>query len=235
MKNLIASLLATVTVVWPLMAVSAEAAIVPDRPSLSTGPEVLDAGILQLELGSRFAGGATPAVDFEVVQRFGLIPGLEFRVGAPLIVSGTTAKSGMSLGAKAQFLEGYLLSLGALGTVDMSPQGPSSTQAALLGTLGLPANLALTFNAGPSWSASGVEWTGALLLGYDLGDLWQVFGEVARYQDPASNGVGWGADAGLSVRVTEDVIWDLAVLKGLSPEAPDWAVTSGFSVRWGSR
>ncbi|MNX15760.1 hypothetical protein D3C86_456120 [compost metagenome] len=235
MKNSTASLLATLALVWPLMAISAEAAIVPDRPSLSTGPEALDAGILQLEVGSRFAGGTAPAAGFEAVQRFGLIPGLEFRVGAPLSVSGTTATSGMSLGAKAQFLEGYLLSLGALGNVDMSPQGPSSTQAALLGTLGLPANLSLTFNAGPSWSASGVEWTGALLLGYDPGDLWQVFGEIARYQDSAGSAVGWGADAGLSVRVTEDVIWDLAILKGLSPEVPDWAVTSGFALRWGSR
>lgn len=235
MKKTFAPLLATLAVVSPLMGASADAAIVPDRPSLSTGPEVLDAGIFQLELGSRFAGGTSPAAGFEALQRFGLIPGLEFRVGAPLSVSGTSASSGMTLGAKAQFLEGYLLSLGALGTVEMGPQGPSSPQAALLGTLGLPADLSLTFNAGPSWSASGVEWTGALLLGYDPGDLWQVFGEVARYQDPAGSGVGWGADAGLSVLVTEDVIWDFAVLKGLSPEAPDWAVTSGFAIRWGSR
>ena len=209
------------------------AAIIADRPSIATGPEVVEAGIFQLELGTRFAGGPAGSVGFEGVQRFGLIPGLEFRVGAPLTVGATTTSSSMSMGAKAQFLSGYLLSLGALAAVEMSPQG-SATQAAFLGTLGLPAGWSLTVNAGPSWSASELDWSGALLLDYNPGDLWQVFGEVARYQDAAGSRMGWGADMGLSVLVTEDLIWDLALLKGLSPEVPDWAVTSGFSLRWGS-
>jgi hypothetical protein len=219
--------------VSPILAGEAAAApIIADRPSISTGPEVLDAGIFQLEAGSRFSGGSLASAGFEVTQRFGLIPGLEFRVGTPLIVASGATSSSVSLGAKAQFLEGYLLSLGALGSVELSPQG-TSPQAAFLATLGLPAGYALTVNAGPAWSASGLEWTGAALLAYDSGNLWQAFGEVARYQDLAGTGTGWGADAGLEVLVTEDLIWDVAVLRGLSPEVPVWAVTSGFALRWG--
>lgn len=234
MKSPLASLLAALGLLAPL-AGAASAAIIPDRPSLSTGPEVLDPGIFQLELGTRFSQGPAGAVELEGLQRFGLIPGLEFRVGTPVTVSGTNTVSNMELGAKAQFLEGYLLSLSALGSVGLSSQGPATTQVALLGTMGLPAGLAMTFNAGPTWSPSGLDWSGALLLGYDSGNLWQAFGELARYQDPAGSAMGWAADMGLEVLVTEDVIWDLAVLKGLSPEVPDWAVTSGFSLRWGNR
>jgi hypothetical protein len=211
------------------------APIVPDRPSLSTGPEALEAGIFQLELGSRFAGGQLASAGFEGLQRFGLVPGLELRVSSPLAVSGTSAFSSVSLGAKAQFLEGYLLSLGALGAVELSPLGPSTTQASMLATLGLPAGYGLTVNVGPSWSGASLDWIGSALLAYDSGDLWQAFAEVGRFQDPAGSALGWGADAGLQVLVSEDVSWDVAVLKGLSPEVPDWAFTSGFSVRWGSR
>ncbi len=233
MKKHLVPLSIAMLAVSPLLAREAAAAsIIPDRPSLSTGPEVLDAGIFQLEAGSRFTGGAMSSAGFEVTQRFGVIPGWEFRMTTPVTVASSTTASSVSLGAKTQFLEGYLLSLGALGSVEFSPQG-SSPQAAFLATLGLPAGYALTVNAGPVWSASGLDWTGAALLGYDSGNLWQAFGEVARYQDPASKGTGWGADAGLQVLVTEDVIWDVAVLRGLSPEVPDWAVTSGFSLRWG--
>ncbi len=236
MKSTIGPIMAAMLAASSLFCGEASAApIVPDRPSLSTGPETLEAGIFQLELGTRFAGGALASAGFEGLQRFGLVPGLEFRVSSPLAVSGTSAFSSVSLGAKAQFLEGYLLSLGALGTVELSPQGPSTSQASLLATLGLPAGYGLTLNVGPSWSGASLDWIGSALLAYDSGDLWQVFAEVGRFQDPAGSALGWGADAGLQVLVSEDVGWDIAVLKGLSPEAPDWAVTSGFSVRWGSR
>ncbi len=230
MSKTLASLAAACLLLLPVEAAGA-APIIPDRPSLSTGPEVLAPGLLQLELGSRFTGGSGATSGFEATQRFGLIPGLEFRVGMPLSVGAAQTSSSVSLGGKAQFLEGYLLSLGALGAVEMSPQG-SNSQAAFLATLGLPANFALTVNAGPIWSGS-LDWTGALLLAYDPGTLWQGFVEVARYQDTAGSGMGLGADMGLEVLVSEDVIWDLAVLKGLSPEVPEWGVTSGFSIRWG--
>lgn len=235
MQKTLLSLLAATAASFPLGA-PASAAIIADRPSLSTGPEALDAGIFQLELGTRYAGGtaAGAAVGFEAVQRFGLIPGIEFRVGAPLTVGSAATESSMMLGTKWQFLSGYLLSLGALAEVELSPLG-GGTQAALLGTLGLPAGFSLTVNAGPVWSASSLDWSGVFMLGYDSGDLWQAFGEVARYSDSAGNGMGLGADLGLSVLVTEDLVWDLALLKGLSPEVPDWGVTSGFSLRWGSR
>jgi len=235
MQKTLLSLMAALAASF-LLGAPASAAIIADRPSLSTGPEALDAGIFQLELGTRYAGGPATgaAAGFDAVQRFGLIPGLELRVGAPLTVSGATAASSMTLGAKWQVLSGYLLSLGALAEADLNPLG-GGTQAAFLGTLGLPAGFSLTVNAGPVWSASSLDWSGALLLGYDSGELWQVFGEVARYSDSAGNGMGLGADLGLSVLVTEDLVWDLALLKGMSPEVPDWGVTSGFSLRWGSR
>lgn len=230
MKKSLAMLMAAVWALSPIGPAAADP-IVADRPSMSTGPEVVEAGILQLELGTRFAGGRNPAAGFEATQRFGLIPGLEFRMAAPLTVGGSATTSSVSLGAKAQFLEGYLLSLGALGAVELSPQG-SSSQASLLATMGLPAGFSLTLNGGPTWS-TGLDWAGALLLGYDSGDLWQAFVEAARYQDSAGSGMGWGVDAGLEVLVAEDVLWDVAVLRGLTPEAPDWAVTSGVALRWG--
>lgn len=215
-------------------ALPAQAAIAPDRPSVATGPSTLEAGILQVEVGSRFAGGATPAVGFEAMQRFGLIPGLELRMTTPLQVSAGATGSSFSLGAKTQFLEGYLLSLGALGMVTMSPQDAPAMQASLLGTLGLPAGCSLTVNLGPAYGM-GLEWLGAACLTFDSGNLWQAYGEIARYQDAAGSGTGWGADAGLQVLITEEVSWDVAVFRGLSPELPDWALTSGVSWRWGAR
>lgn len=227
-------LLPALVALAPALALPAQAAIAPDRPSVAIAPSALEAGILQLEIGSRFAGGATPAVGFEATQRFGLIPGLELRMTTPLQISAAASDSSVSLGAKAQFLEGYLLSLGALGTVTLSPKDRPAMQGAFLGTLGLPAGFSLTVNLGPAYGAS-VEWLGAACLSFASGNLWQAYGEVARYQDAAGSGTGWGADAGLQVLITEDVSWDVAVLRGLSPEVPDWAVTSGVSWRWGAR
>lgn len=204
-----------------------------DRPSLSTGPLTLPAGILQLEIGTGFATGDRPAVQSELSQRFGLVPGLEFRMRAPLEVSGLEATSRLSLGAKAQFLEGYLLSLGALGSLELSPDANPSTQASMLATLGLPRGFALTLNAGPVLAPSGLDWSGAALLSYDPGDLWQVFGEIARLREAGA--ARWGADVGLSVLVSDDVSWDLSLFKGLTGGGTDWAVSSGFALRWGVR
>lgn len=211
---------------------AAAAAIRSDRPSFSTGPEVLDAGIFQLEAGSRFTGGSTPSSGFEVLQRFGLVPGLEFRALSPIDISASPASS-MALGLKAQFLSGYLFSLGALGLVELGSQGRIAPQAALLATLGLPAGFSLTLNAGPSWRTSGADWSAAALLGYDSGNLWQAYAEVARTPQSSGGGMSMAADAGLQVLVTEDLVWDLALVKGLGPEVADWGVTSGFSIRWG--
>lgn len=209
-------------------------AVIADRPSLSTGPEVLAPGLLQLEWGARYTGGTASigsAAGFEVTQRFGLIPGLEFRTTLPVTLESTQTLSSLAMGVKAQFLEGYLLSVGALGGVEWSPRG-NGAQAALLATLGLPANFSLTLNAGPVYEGAW-DWMGTLLLGYDPKTLWQGFVELGRYQDPAGVGMGLAVDAGLSVLVSEDVVWDVAVLKGLTPEVPDWGVTSGVSLRWG--
>lgn len=213
------------------LAPAGAAPLLADRPSMATGPQVLAPGILQLEIGSGFAAGALPAVQTELSQRFGLVPGWEVRMRTPFAVSGLDTRSGMELGTKAQFLEGYLLSLAGLAMLQLGPHVNPSVQGALLATLGLPHDLALTLNVGPTWASQGLDWFGALQVGYDSQELWQAYGELARV--PAGQSATTAVGAGLSVLVTDDASWDVSVTRGL--DAPDWTFASGFAVRWGAR
>lgn len=210
-------------------------AMASDRPRIAISPTIVKPGVLQLELGGRGAWGTKASTGLELTQRFGLIPGVELRMRVPMTAVGTGMAPSTGWGAKVQVLEGYMLSLGALANVDLDAQGQATSHAWGLATLGLPAGLALTVNGGPHAGPLGLAWTGTAALGYDSGDLWRLHGEVACHPAPGTGAVGWGMDAGLQALVTRDVLWDVSLFRGLTPEVPGWALSSGFAVRWGSR
>lgn len=215
---------------------AAAQAMSSDRPRIHVSPMAVKPGVLQLELGGRAAWGGSASTGLDLTQRFGLIPGLELRMRVPMTTAGSVSSPRFGWGAKWQVLEGYLLSLGALANVDLDALGQPTSHAWGLATLGLPAGFALTLNGGPHAGPLGLTWTGAAALGYDSGDLWRLHGEVARCPDPGTgSAVGWAMTTGLQALVTRDVLWDVSVFRGLTPEHSDWSLTSGFAVRWGSR
>ena len=102
--------------------------------------------------------------------------------------------------------------------------------------------LSLSYNVGATWeteedlkgdldTGASFNWTSSL--GYSLTDrlgaFAEIFGDVPL---SAPGGPETSFDTGLTLLLTDHFQWDALVGFGISEDAPDWFVGTGFSYRW---
>lgn len=242
--SLAAALLAAACLLGgPLAPAEARLPIVTDRPDIAESSLVVGPRVYQQEqaVQAETAGGVTSWL-FPSLHRLGLTDTLELRVETPLasLTGGRPAFEELAIGGKWHVIDGGELgewpSLAVLGHANLTASGYLEPIAKLLVDTTLPLDVSLGLNLGtslPGGQATPVM-TYAGSLGRDLTDMLRIYGEWSGEQG-SLNGQMAGVDGGLTWLLTEDMQLDMAVYKGLTPNAPDWYLTSGLSTRFGGR
>ncbi len=239
----------------------ADDVIDPDRPSLSTSARPVAPGVVQIESGGLYqkTSQANVAADrqlsVEATLRVGVLDWLELRLdGEPFVrLRGEDNDTGIgdfSLGAKIRLWrppEGSLWpTLGVLPFVKLplapAPIGTERPDFGLngLASFELPGDFSLDVNAQAA-ALGQTQPSGYLVqafttaaLSRKLGRSTSVFMEFFfNTREDRSAGDEAGLHAGLTYIVTPNLAVDCSVLTSLIGRAPDYAVRSGVSVRFG--
>jgi len=220
----------------------------PDRPGVSNGATTVGAGHLQIELGGNvFWDEGDKAFDtFPVAARYGVGKVFELRLESDT-VSIHGADRGVAdlfAGVKWTFHAGNP-TLGVMARARFPTGSRPFREAAVTPDFTLLANIPL----GEKWSveanvAVGVppaadengrvaQWIYAATVGAAVTSKFQAFGELALIGPDTHDGPHQAlADAGIAYALKDNLVLDLDVIAGLSPEAPDFGLTSGVSVRF---
>jgi outer membrane putative beta-barrel porin/alpha-amylase len=237
-----------------------EAAVAPDRPSVTNSAQTVPPGAIQIETGVEYArtsqagAAAERRLTWQGTLRLGLTERLEARLeGEPVVrVRGSEDETGagdLVLGLKYRFqdqAEGSRwpsLGLEPFVKVPTAPRpiGSGRTDFGIVGLASwdLPWNLNLDVNAGLA-AVGQSQPNGYLIQGLASASLGlQITGRLSGYVEVffASRGErdgrhNLGFDTGLSFLLTRLVALDAAVETSLTGRGPDYAVRAGVSVRF---
>lgn len=229
----------------------------PDRPGVSTSPQTVTRGALQLETGVEYSRERRAGEPNEhrtsvvALARYGIFDGLELRLALePVVVlrgpGDATNVGDLVLGGKIRVLDGVYGSarpaLSLLPTIKLptapDPIGSEKVDIGLAALVGWSlGRFSLTGNAGIA--AIGQD-NGYLVQGQLIGavaweaiDKLSLLGEVLWNSPEERHGDDFvGATAGASYRVTRDVAVDAAVIVSLAGRGPDYRVQTGITVRF---
>jgi hypothetical protein len=233
----------------------------PDRPDLTTGAEVVPAGVLQLETGleyerARVGGGPTEQrLALQATLRAGLTSALEVSLeGEPVVWSRAgrddTGSGDYTLGVKYRFhapaAEGAGPSLGVKPFVKLptasEPIGSERPDfgAILLMSLGLPWGLSLDTNAGVAAIGQSRP-DGFIPQGIASGSLsWAATERLSTItelffatKDARDSRDSLRATLAVVYRLTPRLAFDAGARTTLHGPGPDWSVLAGLSVRFG--
>jgi len=223
------------------------------RPDQTQGTTVVPEGTLQLESGLQYEKNATEEQDARtraypsVSLRYGLLDNLELRLqssyqdsviredGGRRTVSGTGP---LQAGFRLYMWDGAgwlpQAAFTATVAVPVTKSSMASDYAATAFRLGftntITSQLSLTYTVGYGWVQEGNETKYAVKLSGDLSEHIAAYGEV--YGTKASKSRPYHqTDAGLLFLVRHNMQLDVAAGVGLSRAAPDFFITTGFSVR----
>ncbi|GAB3536535.1 hypothetical protein GCM10027443_27110 [Pontibacter brevis] len=224
------------------------------RPDQTQGTTVVPKSTLQIESGFLYRESerkeqevkthAYPAVSL----RYGLHDRLELRIDGSFQdsviredVGGYRKVRGLGplgLGLRLYMWEGAgILPQAALTATIAPPVGNSSMVSGYadkelrLGfTNTIKPDLSLTYTMGYGWVKEGTEMKYAFKVSGDLSYRVAVYGEVYGTKAEGNRAVHQ-ADAGVLLIVRENMQLDIAAGFGLSRAAPDYFITTGFSVR----
>jgi len=230
----------------------------PDRPGAGTSAFTVPRGALQIESGidhasERRAGEPTQRrTSLATTVRYGLRDGVELRLdGEPFVAlrggEHATNVGDILLGAKLRLLEGGegplrpTLSLLPAVKVPTAP-APIGTERADFLLLGLASfsvgRVGLDLNAGAAAigqrDPSGylIQALVAATLGVDVTDTLNVFGEIFYASRAERDGDDLvGASAGISYKLTHNLVLDAAVITTLAGRGPDYRVQAGMTIR----
>ncbi len=245
----------------PVSAAVARQEVAPERPDITDSAQTISPGGFQLETGleySRARIGGSPAerrFSLDTALRIGLAERLELLVDAAPVVWLRTEREDLSrgdltLGLKYRFFgsddreAGLAVALRPfvkLPTAD-APIGSERTDFGLLLLLSqpLPADFSVDVNAGIA--AIGQRRPEGFLLqalvsaslSYELTPRLSPLIELFfRTKDERESRDLLGLTAGVVYLLNESFAVDAAVRTSLMGRGPDWAVTAGFSVRFG--
>lgn len=223
---------------------SAQPAIASDRPGLGSGSVVVDAGLLQFELGGEFADADTDAARISLGQglvRYGVVDGFELQaiLGSFTVTTGeddgTRGLQDVGLGAKLRLPSPAPRLTWSVAASVLFPTGADRFTADdvvpasfLLADLALTDRLAVTANVGASgWASDAgdqviVVVTPSVSLDDDVG----LYGGYAGYYNEfhwAEAGVTWRRGADLQLDVNGGVEID---------GGGAWFVGVGAARRW---
>lgn len=226
------------------VAIPAEARepLVTDRPDVAESSQALSVGGYQLEQAGQLESDAGAAsLGFPSLHRVGVGNGLELRLETPiasLSPAGALAED-LAIGAKWQFLDGgepgQAPSVALLGHAIFDRAGGVSPLLKLLADASLPlgfdlgVNLGATLPAGPL--ALGPAFPFAAAIAHPIDDRLRAYGEVSG-ELAALGPAQLGVDGGFAFLATDDLQLDVALYRGLTPNAPAWYLTTGVSLRW---
>jgi hypothetical protein len=218
--------------------------IATDRPDIAETSQSVGQGVYQLEqaVQSEIAGGVA-TLGFPSLHRFGLSERFELRLETPLVGLGAGKPSftELAVGGKYHLLDGGELgtwpSVALLAHANLTDTGGIEPIAKVLLDTALPLGLDLGVNLGATLAPGSTVPTGifAAAVSYELTEPLRLYGELAGEQPFGAGGAVLGVDGGLVYLVNDDLQLDFAAYRGLTAGAPEWAVTSGLSVRWSAR
>jgi hypothetical protein len=251
-------LMASLLLASPLHAQEPPPSIATDRPGQATPPTIAPPGYVQLELGFQLVsdaadgGGATTRTlsTPQALIRVGLLPTMELRLQGELRAVTSTIDggaggshdglAGLAIGTKVGITgeQGAIPEM-ALGVTLGLPAGdslyrPTSVAPSLYlaARNGLSSTLSLYYNIGAGWDGSNGAGSGiyALSLGESFSEevsgFAEIYGTLATGAEPlhaVDAGVAWLAGSNLQL--------DLSAGAGLTPNAPDYFVSAGVSLR----
>jgi hypothetical protein len=221
-----------------------DAAVAPDRPSVTNSAQTVPPGSLQIETGveygrtSRAGEAAERRLAWQGTFRLGLTDRLEVRLeGEPLVrLRGSEDETGagdLALGLKYRFLDQAEQSRWPIGS------GRTDFGIVGLASWDLPWDLSLDINAGLV-AVGQSQPDGYLIQGLASASLGkQITGRLSGFVEVffASRGErdgrhNLGFDTGVSFLLTRLVALDAAVETSLTGRGPDYAVRAGVSVRF---
>ena len=230
------------------------APIAPDRPDVTNGTNIVDAGLLQLEVGAQHTRmGTQKTVGTPVTVRIGLLEWLEARIGADGFLHQTDNGSGVNgigdvqLGAKLRLFAdpGGVPVLSILPTValplagagkGLGSGGTDVTLVCLTGSdLGRSSHLDVNYGVGAISADRGrphfVQHLVSASLSYALTEQLSPYAEAFWFsrQDPDGGHVA-SVDAGFIHAFSARLAVDGGVAVGLTNDAPDFSLFTGISV-----
>ncbi|MBP7779189.1 MAG: transporter [Acidobacteria bacterium] len=237
----------------------APAPLVTDRPSFTSAPTVVGAGVVQIETGltaERDAPGPERATRFSVpntLVRLGMSAQLELRVETEGWIRSATGRPGLeavssasdtSLALEYQFaradergVDVAVIAGSSLPTGGAASSGNADPFARLVWgrPLGATTVVGGTFN----WSAPSVAserlraLDASLVMGHPLWGAWSAFWEgVVQHRNVELDGATWLANAGVQRGVGAHLQLDAWVGRGLNDVAIDWRGGAGLSWRY---
>lgn len=235
-------------IVLAFAALPASAQISTDRPGLGYNPATVDRGTLQVELGLPSAAAtASGDVDvqsysFPVALRFGVVPGLELRLGTSLYEAVRTETGGQSradgeigfdvlqAGAKLNLAAQTGFDVALLPSVYIPAEGGDvGFSGVAVAAWSLPYGFGLSTAAGFFAQGGDVNGDFVAVLGRSLADRVSGYVEAAAY--PADGTTPAYAGAGLAFLVSPDLQLDAHFDRGLTDDADDWLFGAGLSFR----
>jgi hypothetical protein len=226
----------------------------PDRPDITNGTHIVDAGLLQIEMGGIFARPVSGERMFAspVTARLGLLDWLEARVGTDGLlihsISGVreVGMGNVQLAAKLRLWSrhGGIPVLAVLPTVNIPTASPEKglgtgvadyTMALLTGTdLGRRSHVDVNYGVGSIGAGSGrphfVQHLWSVSASAAVTDNWNPYAEAfwLSRQEPAGAGVP-AVDAGAIYELGTRFALDGGVQVGVSSHAHALAVFGGLS------
>jgi Putative MetA-pathway of phenol degradation len=230
-----------------------------DRPDITESSSVVGAGLWQLETGVLFQSDRVDPVTAHdmslpnALLRIGVSNRLELRIGGEGFLSESLSTPGTGMATGGSDLElGFKLKLAdqdhagldiAIIPIVSLPIGSNA-----FSTGGYDPTIKLTlardfprgFSLGGNVIAASVTEDGARFtqtsvsasLGHDLGarwaGFWELYGASALSRD---GGRAWLFDTGVTRTFGRNVQIDISVGRGLTSDAPDWFIGTGFAIR----
>ena len=230
------------------------APIAPDRPDVTNGTNIVEEGLLQVEVGAQHTRmGTLQSVGTPVTIRIGLFEWLEVRAGTDGFLHQTDGGSSISgagnvqLGAKIRLFAdpGGVPVLSILPTVSLPVAsaskglGTGDTDISLVcltgADLGRSSHIDINYGIGGVGAGQGrphfIQHLVSASLSHGLTEQLSPYVEAFWFsrQDPDGGRVV-SVDAGFIYAFTARMAVDGGVAAGLTPAAPDFSVFAGISV-----
>lgn len=221
--------------------------LVTDRPDITESSVAVSPGLIQLELGAEAARDADgrSLTGPNLLVRYGMIPGLELRLGVPSYGSVTSSDGerqngwgDVEIGAKWARPFGRRWAAGVIPFATLSTgSGAYRDEAATAGVVGtwsveLGERFDLSGNTGAAWmrGVPGPGWTQTLSLGAGVSERIGTFVEIFAEKDPRA-AVRPFADLGATWLLTPTLQLDTSAGVGFGAASESRFFGVGLSIR----
>ncbi len=233
--------------------------LVTDRPSFTSAPTVVGAGVVQIETGvtaERDSVGRETATRYSLpntLVRMGMSRQVEFRIEAEGWIRTASGRAGrdaessasdVALALEYQFAsadrQGLDLAVIAGSSVPTGGAASSGNADPFVRLVwGRPVGSAASVGGTFNWSAPSADsqrtraLDASLVLGHPLWGAWSAFWEgVIQHRDVETDAATWLANGGVQRALGTNLQLDAWVGRGLNDVASDWRVGAGASWRF---